>query len=164
VPQVLFVYNTIDDFVMTNLTSYNKRKIVSAEAKDLDLAKAKKQEMRQAAKKAAKEVDTEGDDDAKEAAAAKAKAADEAAEAADKAAAEAAAGPSLSAAEVASLGDWLVATLPSKLGAVTATTRLKGSPAIVTDHESGALRRMMRMVEQQNGGVAVNKEHEGQAG
>lgn len=34
------------------------------------------------------------------------------------------------------------------------TSRLKDSPAIISSHESGALRRMMRMVEQQNSGEA----------
>lgn len=32
------------------------------------------------------------------------------------------------------------------------TTRLKDSPAIISSHESGALRRMMKLVEQQNTG------------
>lgn len=35
------------------------------------------------------------------------------------------------------------------------TSRLKDSPAIISSHESGALRRMMRMVEQQNSGAAA---------
>ena len=39
VQQVLFVYNAIDDFVMTNLGAYNKRPLKSAEAADVDLGK-----------------------------------------------------------------------------------------------------------------------------
>lgn len=35
--QVLFVYNTIDDFVMTNLKTYAGRPIKTAEAEDIDL-------------------------------------------------------------------------------------------------------------------------------
>lgn len=38
--QVIFLYNAIDDFVMTNLQSFNKRQLVSAEAKDLNLGKS----------------------------------------------------------------------------------------------------------------------------
>lgn len=37
---------------------------------------------------------------------------------------------------------------------VKVTSRLKDSPAIISSHESGALRRMMRMVDQQNSGEA----------
>lgn len=51
----------------------------------------------------------------------------------------------------------LCAWLSQSLGAssvreVRITHRLSDSPAIVTDHESGALRRMMRLVEQSNAG------------
>lgn len=35
--QVLFVYNAIDDFVMTNLKTYAGRAIKTAEAEDIDL-------------------------------------------------------------------------------------------------------------------------------
>jgi TNF receptor-associated protein 1 len=49
----------------------------------------------------------------------------------------------------------MVATLPTKLASVKATARLVDSPAVITDHESGALRRMMKMVEQQNTGVRL---------
>lgn len=34
--QVLFVYNAIDDFVMTNLKTYSGRAIKTAEAEDID--------------------------------------------------------------------------------------------------------------------------------
>ena len=45
------------------------------------------------------------------------------------------------------LCDWLLATLgPSRVRSVKTTSRLSDSPAIVTDHESGALRRMMKML------------------
>lgn len=48
-----------------------------------------------------------------------------------------------------------------RLADVRVTSRLYDSPAIVTDHESGALRRMMRMVEQQHTGkaAALSKQH-----
>jgi HSP90 family molecular chaperone len=42
---------------------------------------------------------------------------------------------------------WLKKTLgKTKVREVKTTFRLEDSPAIVTDHQSGALRRMMRMV------------------
>lgn len=47
-----------------------------------------------------------------------------------------------------------LASLP-KVFEVKVTSRLKDSPAIISSHESGALRRMMRMVEQQNSGAAA---------
>ena len=53
----------------------------------------------------------------------------------------------LSEVESAVLCDWLLATLgPNRVRSVKTTNRLSGSPAIVTDHESGALRRMMKML------------------
>jgi HSP90 family molecular chaperone len=122
--EVLFVYNAIDDFVMNNLQTYNKRKIVSAEDKDIDLG-------------AAKENDAKAD--------AKADAAGE-----DKV-------TPLNDASVEILAEWMVKSLPKKLAKVRATKRLKESPAIITEHESGSLRRMMRMVEQQNTGVASSE-------
>ena len=42
--------------------------------------------------------------------------------------------------------EWLKVTLGNKVSTVKVTNRLSDSPAIVTDHESGALRRMMKMV------------------
>jgi HSP90 family molecular chaperone len=35
---------------------------------------------------------------------------------------------------------------PQRVRDVKTTTRLSDSPAIITDHESGALRRMMKML------------------
>lgn len=53
------------------------------------------------------------------------------------------------------LCEWLANSLgKNKVREVRTTNRLSDSPAIVTDHESGALRRMMKMVEQANGGAA----------
>ena len=45
----------------------------------------------------------------------------------------------------------MVATFPAKISRVRPTARLRSSPAVVTDHESAALRRMMRMVESTSG-------------
>jgi HSP90 family molecular chaperone len=57
----------------------------------------------------------------------------------------------LSDSEVTELIGWLRATLgEERVRDVRATKRLRDSPAVITDHESGALRRMLRMVEQAN--------------
>jgi TNF receptor-associated protein 1 len=52
----------------------------------------------------------------------------------------------LSDAEGKDICEWLKVTLGQRVREVKVTHRLSDSPAIVTDHESGALRRMMRMV------------------
>ena len=139
---MLFVYNAIDDFVMTNLATYNKRRLVSAETKDLDLGdKKKKKKKKMKDKKEGEAGDgEEGEDEEEES---------------DASEEEAKEVGGLSEAEVKDLGAWLVKALPGKLSGVTATGRLGASPCVVTDHESGALRRMMRMVQQQNGGAAA---------
>eukprot|EP01041_Mallomonas_annulata_P002154 gene2154-4192_t len=55
--------------------------------------------------------------------------------------------------EVSELCEWLKTSLgQQRVLDVKSTSRLSDSPAIVTDHESGALRRMMRAVEQANPG------------
>lgn len=49
-----------------------------------------------------------------------------------------------------------------KVASCVTTTRLNSSPAIVTDHESGALRRMMRMVDTQDANrdmIPLPKQH-----
>ncbi|CAM9735092.1 unnamed protein product [Pylaiella littoralis] len=115
--EVLFVYNTIDDFVMTNLKTYAGRPIKTAEAEDIDL----------------------GDDATK-----------------DGEKSEAAAAAGLSTEDAEDLCSWLKeSALTDKVFEVKVTSRLKNSPAIISSHESGALRRMMRMVEQQNSGAAA---------
>lgn len=57
----------------------------------------------------------------------------------------------LSQSEIEELGKWLVKTFPKRLAKIRGTSRLKASPAVVVDHESASLRRMMRMVEQTAG-------------
>jgi TNF receptor-associated protein 1 len=57
------------------------------------------------------------------------------------------AGKPLTESEAQDFCQWLQVTLGSKkVSEVKVTKRLSDSPAIVTDHESGALRRMMKMV------------------
>lgn len=59
----------------------------------------------------------------------------------------------LSDADSNDLCTWLKMTLgENRVREVRVTKRLSGSPAIVTDHESGALRRMMKLVDQANAG------------
>jgi len=60
----------------------------------------------------------------------------------------------LSSAEAEEFCAWFRSTLASKVSRCKTTTRLTSSPAVVTDSESGALRRMMRMVETQEGGTS----------
>lgn len=77
--------------------------------------------------------------------------------------------PSLSEAEAKEFCAWFQMTLDNKVSKCMTTTRLSSSPAVVTDNESGALRRMMRMVETQNDGadtidlpkqqVEINSDH-----
>lgn len=50
---------------------------------------------------------------------------------------------------------WFKLELSDKIESCKVTNRLGASPAVVTDHESGALRRMMRMVDTQNGSNEV---------
>ncbi|CAB1099458.1 HSP90 [Ectocarpus sp. CCAP 1310/34] len=118
--EILFVYNTIDDFVMNNLKTYAGRPIKSAEAEDIELG---------------------GDDDA----------ANESDEEHDGTTAA-----GLSSEDAEDLCSWLKeSALPERVFEAKVTTRLKDSPAIISSHESAALRRMMRMIEQQNSGSAA---------
>lgn len=48
--------------------------------------------------------------------------------------------------EAADFCAWMTSVLGSKVKSVKVSKRLSDSPALVTDHESGALRRMMKMV------------------
>ena len=58
---------------------------------------------------------------------------------------------SLSQEQVGAVCSWIQSALgESRVREVKTTTRLSVSPACVTDHESGALRRMMKMVDQTN--------------
>jgi len=65
---------------------------------------------------------------------------------------------------------WFQVTLPEQVASCKTTSRLASSPAVVTDNESGAMRRMMRMVDTSGDGgreavplpkqqVEINPEH-----
>lgn len=117
--EVLFLYQTIDDFVMRNVNAFNGRNLVSAETSTVDLNKDKE--------------DKEGADGEK----------------GDS-------GSSLSEEQLSAVCSWIQTALgEARVKEVKATTRLSESPACVTDHESGALRRMMKMVDQTNQNAAA---------
>lgn len=116
--EVLFLYSTIDDFVMNNIKTFSGRTLVSAETSSVDL----KDQNRKSEVEGIKE---EGND----------------------------VGPTeITSEQKAAMCTWLKTLLGDKVREVRITTRLSDSPAIVTDHESGALRRMMKMVDQANAG------------
>lgn len=123
--EVLFLYSTIDDFVMGNVKTFGGRPLVSAETSTVDLSKEQP-----AAPKKEGEKETSADSKKDEETAA----------------------ATLSEEEVAQLSDWLKKTLGDRVREVRTTDRLSDSPACVTDHESGALRRMMKMVDQSSSG------------
>lgn len=140
--EVIFVYSAIDDFVMANLKTFEGRELLSADRSEVDLPPSE---------------DVDGDTD-------KEKVGDE-----DDVASSV---KSLSTVEAAEFCAWFQTTLSSKVSKCKTTNRLSSSPAVITDNESGALRRMMRMVETQEGGsssgamplpkqtVEINPNHE----
>jgi|MDSX01.1.fsa_nt_gb TNF receptor-associated protein 1 len=95
--EVLLLYSTVDEFVMTNLMSYSGKSLLSAENAKLSL-------------------DTPAE------------------------------GSSLSEADAAALKEWLASAVDG-IKEVRLSSRLVDSPAIVVDHESAAMRKMMGMVE-----------------
>lgn len=125
--EVLYLYQPIDDFVMDNLKAYNGRQLITIESSDIKLNHIDAS--------AAAEATAEAD-----------------AAAPPSAAAEGLPGvpPKLSDAAVKALSSWLMSTaLPKRLKAVKASTRLVNTPAVITDHESSSVRRMMRMLDMQ---------------
>jgi len=138
--EVIFVYTAIDDFVMANLDTYEGRQLVSVEKGDIDLSKFPVK-----------------DDEDKE------KSEEEKSDDASKA-------TPLDAVQAMELCTWFKDTLgDKKVSSCRPSSRLVSSPAIVTDNESGAMRRMMRMVDTSDGtrdsmplpkqNVEINPEH-----
>jgi TNF receptor-associated protein 1 len=120
--EVIFVYTAIDDFVMANIDKYEGRQLVSVEKGDIDLSKYQTDE----------EKDKKDDKDAKEEGSTD--------------------GDSLDAVQSMELCSWFKTTLgDNKVSSCRPSSRLVSSPAIVTDNESGAMRRMMRMVDTSDG-------------
>ncbi|KAH9255788.1 hypothetical protein BASA81_006182 [Batrachochytrium salamandrivorans] len=99
--EVIFLYKTIDEFVMSNLGTYEGRELVSLESNNIEPGLFKESgELQQTANTRA-------------------------------------------------LCSWMKQLLG--IHSVSITNRLEGFPAIVVDHESAALRRMMKVVDQQEG-------------
>ncbi|MGK3746891.1 MAG: TNF receptor-associated protein 1 [Bacillariaceae sp.] len=129
--EVIFVYTAIDDFVMANVGTYEGRPLVSVEKSDIDLSKFD-------IKKKDKDENKDGDDDNKES--------DNKKDDKDKEE------MTLSATEAIDVCMWMKKTLgDGKVVSCRPSSRLVSSPAIVTDNESGMMRRMMRMVDNSDG-------------
>ena len=143
--EVIFVYSAIDDFVMANLKTFEGRDLLSADRSEADLPPS------DGVDGGADDKDGKNENDD---------------------ASSSSSGRSLSTAEAAEFCTWFQTTLSSKVSKCKTTNRLSSSPAVVTDNESGALRRMMRIVETQEGGgdtggmplpkqtVEINPNHE----
>jgi len=141
--EVIFIYSAIDDFVMANLKSFEGRDLVSADRSNVDLPKSDEEDS-----------DKDGKDDK------------------DDDTSSSSGSSKLSKEEATEFCGWFQVTLSDKVSQCKTTTRLSSSPAVVTDNESGALRRMMRMVETSEGGtsssamplpkqtVEINPDHE----
>jgi HSP90 family molecular chaperone len=142
--EVIFIYTAIDDFVMANLKTFEGRELLSADRSEVNLPKS--------------DDDSDTNEDGSE---------DK-----NKDDGTTTSGKSLSTAEAAKFCAWFQTTLPSKVSKCKTTNRLSSSPAVIVDNESGALRRMMRIVETQDGGsstsgmplpkqtVEINPDHE----
>lgn len=126
--EVIFVYTAIDDFVMANLGSYEGRQLVSVEKGDIDLSRFPTNE----------DDDTKNDNESNEE------------DSSDSMKAESM--KPLDATQAMELCTWIKNTLgDKKVASCRPSSRLVSSPAIVTDNESGAMRRMMRMVDTSDG-------------
>lgn len=122
--EVIFVYTAIDDFVMANLATYEGRRLVSVEKGDIDISKFP--------------TNNDEKDDKKN---------DESSNKKDSTSETA-----LNSIQAMELCTWLKTTLgDKKIASCRPSNRLVSSPAIVTDNESGAMRRMMRMVDTSDG-------------
>lgn len=111
--EVLFLYQDIDEFVVTNIRTYQTRKLTSITSKDLNLDGLKGSTLEE-------DLPTHS---------------------------ELEKFPELSEDESKELCDFMVQSLPDKLSDVSVTDRLVNSPAIIVDHESAAVRRMIKMVD-----------------
>lgn len=129
--EVIFIYSAIDDFVMANIGTYEGRQLVSVEKSDIDLSKFDDKEKEKDADRDDDDVDdddSDGDDNSSDQT------------------------MKLSATEAIDVCTWMKKTLgDNKIVSCRPSSRLVSSPAIVTDNESGMMRRMMRMVDNSDG-------------
>ena len=119
------MYNSIDDFVMSNLKNYSGRSLKSAEDASIDLSSEDTEEQKaKRAEEKKEEEEKDGDGESKKSSAG-----------------------AIPEGEVDAFCTWLKESLgEGRVSEIKVTTRLSDSPAIITDHESGAVRRMMKMV------------------
>jgi TNF receptor-associated protein 1 len=117
--EVLFLYTSLDDFVMNNLATYGGRKLVSIESGEVPLPPK-----------------GDGHDD------------DDASSSAQQQQQEGEEGRVLMDEEVQrAFSAWFKDTLAERVTSVDATDRLVDSPALLVDHESAPFRRMMKFVD-----------------
>jgi len=125
--EVIFIYSAIDDFVMANIANYEGRQLVSVEKSDIDLSKfgMNKSKEDEDDKEKSDEKDAKDDEDSS---------------------------TKLSATEAIDVCTWMKTSLgDNKVISCRPSSRLVNSPAIVTDNESGMMRRMMQMVDNSDG-------------
>ena len=125
--EVIFIYSAIDDFVMANIANYEGRQLVSVEKSDIDLSKFGKSKSKEDDddKEKSDEKDAKDDEDSS---------------------------TKLSATEAIDVCTWMKTSLgDNKVISCRPSSRLVNSPAIVTDNESGMMRRMMQMVDNSDG-------------
>lgn len=120
--EVLLLYTAMDEYVMANMETYEGKKFISADKGNIDFSRLAKTK---ADGTEAKKEDT--------------------AEKIYKAHRE------LSKEEQLDFCAWFRKTLDKKVASISCTNRLTTSPAIITDSQSGAMRRMMRMVDTGDG-------------
>jgi HSP90 family molecular chaperone len=101
--EVIFLYHTLDDFVMSNLKTFEGRALVAAESDSIE------ESLRDPESEKITESTTK------------------------------------------ELCDWMKGSLSDVVVSVKVSGRLEGFPALVVDHESASLRRMMKMVNPQDG-------------
>jgi Hsp90 protein len=149
--EVLFLYSPLDDFVMGNLREYQGRKLVTVETADLDPTKLTGIKDKEQAKKELEKQQNGGADSSSKTDSATTNPSEASSGEKKEGGSEADQLTPLNDSQLSELSDWLRSSLPGRISKVRATTRLRSSPAVVTDHESAAVRRMMRMVEQTAG-------------
>ncbi len=113
--EVLFLYQHVDDFVMKNMETFHKRRLVSIESANLDQSNNQSNPSAANAEKAQSAAD-------------------------------------------ASLVEFFSTVLKDRVVWVKSTARLVNSPAIVVDHESAAVRRVMRFVDQGSDNPPISKQ------
>jgi TNF receptor-associated protein 1 len=116
--EVLFLYTSMDDFVMQNLGEYAGKRILSIESAQLPTELARPHQDSSSSDPATAPSGLSAQQE-----------------------------PSLDPQEVEELAKWMKTTLLDRVSSVKETKRLVSSPAIIVDHESASFRRMMKFVD-----------------